>query len=161
FAADVQRYLNDEAVEACPPTTGYRLQKFVRRNRGPVLAAALIMLALVGGVIGTTWGLMRAEQARQAEAKRADGERLANETEQKRLVQIEKAVAIVGSVFKDLDPRSEEKEGKPLRALLGDRLDRAAKELQGDAVGDPLTVAKLQMRLGESQRGLGYPEKAI
>ena len=39
FAADVQRYLNDEPVQACPPSAGYRLRKFARRNKGPVLAA--------------------------------------------------------------------------------------------------------------------------
>src|SRR5581483_9344579 len=31
FAADVQRYLNDEPVQACPASTRYRLRKFVRR----------------------------------------------------------------------------------------------------------------------------------
>src|SRR5262249_54053799 len=35
FAADVQRYLHDEPVQACPPSARYRLRKFVRRNRGP------------------------------------------------------------------------------------------------------------------------------
>src|SRR5262249_3636193 len=35
----------------------------VRRHKGPVLAATLVMLALVGGVIGTTWGLLRATDA--------------------------------------------------------------------------------------------------
>ena len=33
FARDIQRYLNDEPVEACPPSTAYRLRKLVRRNR--------------------------------------------------------------------------------------------------------------------------------
>ena len=33
FAADVQRYLADEPVQACPPSAGYRLRKFVRKNR--------------------------------------------------------------------------------------------------------------------------------
>src|SRR5262245_3231268 len=46
FAADVQRYLNDEPVLACPPSVRYRLRKFVRRNRGPVLAASIITLLL-------------------------------------------------------------------------------------------------------------------
>jgi serine/threonine protein kinase/WD40 repeat protein len=64
FAADVERYLRDEPVQACPPLPGYRLRKFVRRNRGPVLAAALVLLALVAGVIGTTWGMLRATEAR-------------------------------------------------------------------------------------------------
>ena len=49
FAADVERYLKDEPVEACPPSARYRLSKFVRRNRGPVLAAGLVLLALVAG----------------------------------------------------------------------------------------------------------------
>src|SRR5437899_7142521 len=67
FAADVQRYLSDEPVLACPPSATYRLRKFVRRNKGPVLAAAVILLALLAGIVGTTWGLLRAEAARQAE----------------------------------------------------------------------------------------------
>src|SRR5437773_4894862 len=50
FAADMQRYLSDEPVQACPPSAGYRLRKFVRRNKGPVLAAFLVALALVGGI---------------------------------------------------------------------------------------------------------------
>src|SRR5262249_21764603 len=47
FAADVRRYLSEEPVEARPPSAGYRLRKFVKRNRGPVLAAAAVLLALV------------------------------------------------------------------------------------------------------------------
>src|SRR5262249_5961230 len=36
LAQDLQRYLADESVEACPPSAGYRLAKFLRRNRWPV-----------------------------------------------------------------------------------------------------------------------------
>jgi serine/threonine protein kinase/tetratricopeptide (TPR) repeat protein len=60
LAQDVQRYLHDEPVQACPPSRGYRLRKFVCRNKGAVLAASLVLLSLVGGFIGTTWGLLRA-----------------------------------------------------------------------------------------------------
>ena len=59
FAADIERYLHDEPVQACPPSAAYRLRKFVRRNKGPVLAAALVLLTLVGGIVGTTFGLVR------------------------------------------------------------------------------------------------------
>src|SRR5205085_3131671 len=44
FALDVQRYLADEPVLAGPPGAGYRVRKFVRRHRGPVLAGALVVL---------------------------------------------------------------------------------------------------------------------
>jgi serine/threonine protein kinase/WD40 repeat protein len=81
FAADVQRYLSDKPVQACPPSAGYRLRKFVRRNRGPVLAASLLILALVGGIIGTTWGMLRATDA---EAVAVDAEAVAvSEAKQK------------------------------------------------------------------------------
>jgi serine/threonine protein kinase len=64
FVADVQRYLNDEPVLACPPSTTYRLKKFLRRNKGPVLAACLVLLALMGGMVGTTFGLIEARRQR-------------------------------------------------------------------------------------------------
>src|SRR5262249_36492032 len=64
LATDVQRYLADEPVVACPPSLAYRLHKFVRRHKGPVVAVSLLVLALVGGIIGTTWGLLRAMDAR-------------------------------------------------------------------------------------------------
>jgi serine/threonine protein kinase/tetratricopeptide (TPR) repeat protein len=62
---DVQHYLADEPVQACPPTVGYRLSKFVRRNRGPVLAAGIIAVLLVGGIVGTSLGFLRAERLRE------------------------------------------------------------------------------------------------
>ena len=51
FAADVQRYLNDEPVQACPPSAGYRLKKFTRRNKGGLLIAGAL-LALLGNPNG-------------------------------------------------------------------------------------------------------------
>src|SRR5213075_2353045 len=39
FAADVQRYLDDEAVQACPPSTWYRFRKVARRNTGALITA--------------------------------------------------------------------------------------------------------------------------
>src|SRR5262249_13483816 len=45
LAADVQRYLEDEPVQACPPSVGYRLGKFARRNRGRLAASAGLLLS--------------------------------------------------------------------------------------------------------------------
>ena len=55
----------------------------------------------------------------------------------------------------------QEKDGKPLAARLGERLDQATAQIEGEAIGDPLGVARMQQTLGKSQLGLGYPEKAI
>ncbi|MFO0950755.1 MAG: serine/threonine-protein kinase [Isosphaeraceae bacterium] len=76
LAADVFNVLNHGPVSACPPTVGYRLRKFVRRHRGPVLAAGMVTAALVAGIIGTTWNMLRATDALES-ARRS--ERQANE----------------------------------------------------------------------------------
>jgi serine/threonine protein kinase len=60
FAADIRRYLNNEPVIARPPSLNYRVRKFVRKNREGVLAASLVGLALIAGIVGTTFGLFRA-----------------------------------------------------------------------------------------------------
>jgi non-specific serine/threonine protein kinase/serine/threonine-protein kinase len=67
LAMDVERYLKGEAVLAAPPSRVYRLSKFVNRHKGPVVAAAVVALALIGGLIGTTYGLRKAVLARVGE----------------------------------------------------------------------------------------------
>ena len=70
FAADVLRHLAHEPVAAAPPSRAYRLRKFVRKNRGAMIAASLVVLALLAGIAGTSWGLFRAARALTAEGKR-------------------------------------------------------------------------------------------
>ena len=77
LARDIQRYLADEAVEARPPSAGYRVQKFATRHKGGVIAASLVFLTFIGGIVGTSIGMVQAQKARKAESKRAEGERLA------------------------------------------------------------------------------------
>ncbi|MBL8739182.1 MAG: serine/threonine protein kinase [Planctomycetes bacterium] len=55
LAADVLRHLRGEAVVAAPPSAGYRLRKFVRRNRALVLASAATGAALLAGVVAFAW----------------------------------------------------------------------------------------------------------
>ena len=50
FAADILRHLAHEPVVAAPPSRAYRLRKFVRKHRGAVIAASLVLLALLGGL---------------------------------------------------------------------------------------------------------------
>ena len=76
LAEDIQHYLRHEPISAGKPSTLHRLQKFVRRNRVAVVAAASVCLALLGGVISTTVALFVADEQRtRAEA----GEKLARD----------------------------------------------------------------------------------
>jgi WD40 repeat protein/serine/threonine protein kinase len=90
LAVDIQHYLHDEPVQAGPPSAAYRLRKFVKRNRGPVLAAVLVLVALVAGVIGTTMGLVRAVQSEQ-DAVKGWAEAKTNEQKAKEAAAKEKA----------------------------------------------------------------------
>ncbi|MGH2393704.1 MAG: tetratricopeptide repeat protein, partial [Candidatus Limnocylindria bacterium] len=167
LARDTERYLRDEPVEASPPGVGYRLRKFLTRNKGGLTAVVLVLAALLAGTIGTTWGMIRAEGARRdavaarlAEAQRADGERRARKEVQARLIQIEKRTEILAGVFGDLDPMAAEAAGVALRDLLCRRLVEAAQQLEGEAMGDPLVVARLQHVLGSSVFEMGHREQA-
>jgi eukaryotic-like serine/threonine-protein kinase len=146
LARDVGRYLRDEPVDASPPGAGYRLRRFVRRNRGRVATASLVLAALVAGMGGTAWGLVR--------------ERRAREEAQTRLTQVEKGNEILASVFRDADPTDPENAGVTLADLLCQRLVDAARQLDRDPAGDPLVVARLQHLLGISLRKLGATEQS-
>src|SRR5262249_20870301 len=59
FAADVEHYLRDEPVTACPPSAWYRWSKFARRHKGALLTTAValgaLLLLLAGGVGVVLW----------------------------------------------------------------------------------------------------------
>jgi serine/threonine protein kinase/tetratricopeptide (TPR) repeat protein len=63
FAADVQHYLDDEPVLACPPSRWYRLCKVLRKHRRALSAVALVVVALVAGSVVSTWQAIRANRA--------------------------------------------------------------------------------------------------
>jgi serine/threonine protein kinase/tetratricopeptide (TPR) repeat protein len=67
FASDVKRYLEGDAVQACPPSATYRFRKFARRNRVAITTAGLVAAALVLGSVVSTWQAVRAEMARADE----------------------------------------------------------------------------------------------
>ncbi|MHC4956377.1 MAG: tetratricopeptide repeat protein [Planctomycetota bacterium] len=70
LAADIRRHLKDEPVAASPPSRGYRLRKFVRRNRLQVVAATVVMVAMLAGIVGTSWGLVEASRSRTSRLER-------------------------------------------------------------------------------------------
>lgn len=94
FANDIERFLNKEPVTAGPPSARYRLKKFIQRNRGQVVAASLLLLALVAGFVGTTIGLIEADQ----QAVKANAEMIkAQEATQEASKQLSRAEGLVYS----------------------------------------------------------------
>ena len=97
FAADVQRYLHDEPVLACPPSALYRLRKFGSKHRGVLAAACTITLLLVAGVLVSTREAMRANAA-ETLALQHEASALA-ERDQKDIALQEKVVALQQKVI--------------------------------------------------------------
>ena len=83
LAEDIRRHLDRRPVSARKDTFGYRVRKFIRRNRAAAAAAALAVMALVAGTAATAWQA-RAPRAQRAlaEAERAKAERRFNQVRQ-------------------------------------------------------------------------------
>jgi hypothetical protein len=79
LARDIERYLHDEPVEACPPSAGYRLRKFTRKYRMPVTVATTFTLLLVVGIVVSARQAVRATRAEEEAVLQRD---LATESEQ-------------------------------------------------------------------------------
>lgn len=72
LSEDIRRHLEGMLVIARKDTIGYRVEKFVKRNRVAAVAAALVVITLLGGITATTW------QARLAQQRFNDVRKLAN-----------------------------------------------------------------------------------
>jgi len=95
LAMDIQRHLDDEPVAARPPSTVYRFQKLVRRNKLAFVGAAGFVLALLLGLATSTFLFMRESAARhRAVAAELEQTRLRkNETELRRRAQAQELAA--------------------------------------------------------------------
>ena len=190
LARDLERYLNAEPVEACPPSAGYRLRMLLKRHKGPVLAASVLFLSLLAGIVGTTWGLVRADEAREAEKERAEGERLARREaeaaekqarEEKQRAVEEKLLADAVREFlqkkllgqadtrvqaDDLLKQGAQAAGAARNVTVRELLDRAAAELAPEKIeasfpGQPLLQAELLRTVGRTYRALREYDLAI
>jgi len=150
FAHDIQRYLTDEPVQACPPSAGYRFRKFARRNRSALLTACAVSAALVAGTVTSTWLAIRATHAR-TEAETSRQHALANL--RKAHDAVDRMLTHVGEQELAQVPQMQ----KVQRKLLEDALEFNQAFLATEA-GNPalaLEVAKAQVRVGVINLNMG------
>jgi eukaryotic-like serine/threonine-protein kinase len=153
---DIERFLMHEPVEAGPPSAMYRFRKFVRRNRGTVVAAILVLLALLTGAAVSTWQAIRAYHAEQNFRIAADSEHKANQAEIAHRKQAEAVSSFLVSAFRSPDPY---KDGRTI--TIAEVLDRAAKDVQERFADDPLTKSALLDAIGASYSSLGLYRAAV
>ena len=163
FAADVERYLKDEPVEACPPTIRYRCGKFVRRNRIALAMSVSLVVALAVGLGIASWQALLARRA----------ERLADQHRRQAETYLQLSLDTVDRLLKGVAEEKllNEPHMDPLRKrLLADALEFCA-TLSQEKSSDPLVrlrtaqasrrVASISNRLGDPDKGLAASQRAI
>ena len=81
FAADIERHLHDEPVEAGPPSAAYRFRKFAKRNKAALLTTTAMAAALVLGTLISTWQAVRATRPKRRVTARRERRRSQSRTE--------------------------------------------------------------------------------
>ncbi len=144
LADDVARHLRNEPVLASPPSTLYRINKFIRRHKAGVISALAVILALVGGIVGTTLEARRAN----SEARRANSEarRANSEAEVARQVS-----DLLVKLFEVSDP--DEARGNSITAR--ELLDVGAEKVERELAEQPLVQARLMDAIGTVYGQLG------
>jgi tetratricopeptide (TPR) repeat protein len=185
LARDVQRYLHDEPVEACPPSAGYKLRKLARKHRAGIMALTAFAVFLLAGIAVSSVLAVRARQAEQAamaardaeiqqrrqteeqrdralkaemEAKAA-GQRAADEAAISRAVNDFLQQDLLGLVDSDaqVERRFEPDPNVKARTLL----DRAADEIGKRFQGQPRVEGAVRQAIGQAYQGLTAYDQAL
>ncbi len=135
LAQDIERHLNNLPVQARPDAWGYRVQKFLGRNKLPVAAAAAVSITLIAGVAGVLW------QARVAQAQTTRAERVKD---------------FVLSIFNDANSDSEAGTSRS----AADLLKLARQRVNNETGGNPELAVELMTAIGKSMVGQGLSADA-
>ena len=131
---DIRRYLEGLPVAAQRGWAGYRVAKFLKRNRGVAAVSALLLIALAGGIVSTVAEARRAEAA-QARTERVNG--------------------FLRALLRSVKPTTGGRD-----VPISEVLDSAARRVESELGTDPATGAELETVIGESYRALGRYEDA-
>ena len=183
LAADVRRHLDGEPVQAVPPSVGYRLRKWGRKNRAAVTVGGLLLLAAAV----SSWQAVRAERARvqaveqylRAElhagagrifaemagkaAREATREKEAAEAARQHAgrsaADAEQALAFLQTVVGDaplVQNFGHVLRGRPTAPVsLRDALDKAEPKLADAFAGRPLVEARVRLWLSSAYQMMG------
>jgi non-specific serine/threonine protein kinase/serine/threonine-protein kinase len=137
LAADIGRHLNNHPVLAGPPSSAYRMKKFVARHKVGVAAGSVVLVTLLLGITGTTIGLFRSVKAERMAREQAEAARQVSE--------------FLEGLFAVSDPGESRGNSITAREILDNGRDRIAADLQDQ----PLVQARLMTTMGRVYRRLG------
>jgi len=161
FAMDIERFLNDEPVEATPPSAAYRFRKFARRNRVPLTMAAVFGFAVLAGLGVSAYGLVQATRERDAKVQALEATESALDREKAALAEQRNARSesdavadFLGSMLIAAAPHEQGRE-TTVRSVL----DAAAGGVSTRFAEQPLVQARIHYLITSTYQSLGlYPE---
>ncbi len=145
LARDLERYLKDEPVEACPPTAGYKLRKFARKNKKLLATAAAFAAVLLLGVVASAWQAVRAtgaEAVAQANERQANANAAQAEQKQKEAK----------------DERDEAQRQRDEVKALNEKLRATEAELRNTLYASRINLAQYAWAAGDIERVRGLLE---
>jgi serine/threonine protein kinase/Tfp pilus assembly protein PilF len=149
FLRDIQRYLTDQPVEACPPSATYRLRKFAYKHRAPLVVAAAFVLLLVVATVVSSWQAIRATRAKATALVEKD-------RAEKATVTATNVANYLEQMFATATPGSDKGMDYTVRQMLDDFTEG----LEGKFDDQPEAEASLQTTIGRAYRALGEGNKA-
>jgi eukaryotic-like serine/threonine-protein kinase len=148
LARDIERYLHDEPVEACPPSAMYRLRKLARKHRAAMATlAGFAAVILIAAIVSTLLAI------RATTAERLASRRLTESEEARR--QAEAVSRRLVEMFRRTDPILD---GRQLKVV--DLLDQTTRDLDAEFPGASKIKGELLHTLGGTYHGLGLYDRA-
>ncbi len=143
FATDLRRYQHDHPILARPPSIYYQMSKYAKRHKAGFTGAIAVLMALILGVMGTTYGFIRAvEQRTIAEGRLQEAQQAQDESEI--------VTSLLSRIIESVNPRDLGRD-----VLVLDLLDEACQGINEDLTTNPLVKAKLHQTIGTSYFSLG------
>ncbi len=145
MAQDLKRYLEGLPVTATAPGPLYLARKFVARHQAITAMAALLTIAVVGGVSALSYGM------REARLGRLEAESALREEAIERARAQAMSDFLLGNMLTAIDPDLYQGEDRSLQDILRATADEAVASLSNE----PPVLMRVLERLGQSQRAIG------
>ncbi|MCB9854712.1 MAG: serine/threonine protein kinase [Phycisphaerales bacterium] len=158
IAAEIERFLHNEPVNAGPPSAAYRVAKFAARHRIAMTASIVVVAGLIVGLTIAVVGLREAVHARDVAEQE---KRNANRSEQEAQRAARKAEAVntfLQRILGEADPRRSARREMTVRAALDDAVARLD---SGELKSEPEIEAEIRITIGRSYAGLAEFDAAV
>ncbi len=156
MALDLERYLADEPVEACPPSTTYRFRKFAMRNKVAFVTAAIVAVSLVLGTVVSIWQATLARRAEALAQARLESEQEAHQQATAEAIKATTISTLLQQMLASANPSAAKGTDYTVRQMLDD----FSADLGDQLRNQPEAEAAIRATIGNAYRGLQSFDKA-